>query len=395
MTQDGAGPDGPARPPAGDGADRDAAALHPADLSVLLRAAVSGVGAGGPPPGGLARVRRKAKVRQRNRAVLAGTASVLVIVLGVSVATGGRISLVPSLTSVVGLGPGNSHPQSGSGQTGQNPAAAGETSHPVWPWTGPSAHATGPAIGPGAPATAPPASPGASPTPLCTSAMLGISTVLGVTAGDTRYGLIDVTPQTACVTSDPPMVEVTNAAGTAAASVQILTADHSGPPQLPVIGAGGTSMVLQAGQPYEFQFAWVAPGCPDPGSSPSAGSGDGAAGTAYSLHFAVPGSAAVPGVTLNAACGAQVYVTDVYQRGAYPTPTPTPTPAAPTTSNSTSAPPPPPPPPTDPGTPTDTSSPDASAAATDSPSDPQGAGKVTTVPVEPVGLSGSSDSDVN
>jgi hypothetical protein len=389
MTEDGVVPaqNGPPRWPNQDsttepGSQRDAATtLHPADLSVALRAAVAGIGVSGPPTGGLNRVRRKARIRQRNRAVLAGTAGVLVILVGVSVATGGRLSLVPSLTGVVGLGNGGSGGQSAGGQSSQNPSAAGESSRPVWPWGGPSSSATGPAIGPGAPPTIPPSSPGATRTPLCTAATLGISTSLGATVGAIRYGEIDVTAQTACIAADPPMLMVTNGTGTAAALVQILPADQTAAPGLPDVTADGTTMELQPAESYEFQFAWVASACPQATDSPSAP--DSTVGspsaTTYTLQYAVPGTGTVPGVTLEAACGAQVYVTDVYLRGAFPTPTPTPTPTTPPTQDS-----PPPPPPTTPADPpTSTVSPDASMAATDPPSSPDSA-KVVPVPVAAV-----------
>lgn len=386
MTQDrnAAARDGSSREPSGrpeDGA-REPAPLHPADLSVALRAAVAGVGAAGPPAGGLARVRRKARIRQRNRAMLAATAGLMVVVTGVSVATGGRLNLVPSLTGVVGLGDGGGGPQAPGGQAGQNPTAAGETSRAIWPFTGPSSHATGPALGPGAPATAPPNASGAAQTALCTSANLAISTALGATDGATRYGVIDVTPQSTCLASDPPVVEVTNAAGNAAASVRILAATKAGAPGLPVVAADGTSMVLQANTSYEFQFAWVAPACPPPAGSPSPAATpvDRPTMTAYTLRFSVPGNGSVPGVTLNAACGAQVYVTDVYVRGVFPTPTPTPSPTTPPTVDPTSAPP-PPPPPTSPAPPSDSASPDASQAVTGSPSPAADSGKAVAVPV--------------
>lgn len=385
MTEDGVVPaqNGPPRWPNQDsttenGAQREPGnTLHPADLSVALRAAVAGVGVSGPPAGGLNRVRRRARTRQRNRAVLAGTAGVLVLLVGVSVATGGRLSLVPSLTGVVGLG-GGSGGQSAGGQSNQNPSAAGASSRPVWPWAGPSSSATGPAIGPGAPPTVPPSSPGATRTPLCTAATLGTSTSLGATVGAIRYGEIDVTAQTACIAADPPMLMVTNGTGTAAALVQILPVDQSAAPGLPEVTADGTTMVLLPAESYEFQFAWVASACPQTTDSPSApGSTAGSpSATTYTLQYAVPGVGTVPGVTLEAECGAQVYVTDVYLRGAFPTPTPTPTPTTPPTQDSPS-----PPPPTTPADPpTSTASPDASMDATDAPSSPDSA-KVSPAPV--------------
>lgn len=381
MTEDGVVPaqNGPSRRSSGERGEKETVTLHPADLSVALRAAVNGIGAAGPPPGGLARVRRKAKVRQRNRAVLAGTAGVLMIFLGVTVATGDRFSIVPTLTGGLGLGNDNSSSGQSGGQSGQGPSAAGESSHTVIPGGGATAvRRTGPAIGPGVTASvAPPA--GAPQTPVCTTAILSISTTLGATDGATRYGQIDVTAQNSCVVADPPVLEVTNAAGTAAASVRIMpvtAADQSAAPGLPVVPGTGTSSVLLAGQAYEFQFAWVATACPQPSSSPSAAAT--AAGspdtTDYSLTYAVPGTPAVPGVTLQAGCDAQVYVTDVYLHGAYPTPAPTPS-AAPTAGSPTSG------TPTSPGAPTDTASPDATVAPTEAASAPDSAGKGATVPI--------------
>jgi hypothetical protein len=382
MTEDGVVPakHGPSRRPAGENAKQEAANLHPADLSVALRAAVSRVGAAGPPAGGLARVRRKAKVRQRNHAVLAGSAGVVMIVMGVTVATGDRFSIVPALTGVVGLGNnGNSTGQQPGGQSGQGASAAGETSHAVWPSPGASGSAkTGPAIGPGAPPTIAP-SPTSAQIPLCSAATLNMSTTLGVTDGDVRYGEIDVVPQSICLASNPPVLEVTNAAGNAAASVQIMpatAADQSAAPGLPIVPGSGHTAVLQPGQAYEFQFAWVAPACAQPTASPAASAGPTPAptATAYSLQYAVPGSTSVSGVTLDASCGAQVYVTDVYVHGAYPIPTPTPVPPTPTASPSAST-------PSSPGTPTDSSAPAPTIAVTGSPSAPQSDGKAVAVSV--------------
>ena len=384
MTEDGVVParNGPSRRSSGDtSGEKDKVTLHPADLSVALRAAVSGIGSAGPPPGGLAKVRRKAKVRQRNRAILAGTAGVLMIFLGVTVATGDRFSIVPTLTGGLGLGNGDSGGSQPGGQSGQGPSAAGESRHLVTPGAGATpSRRTGPAIGPGVTTLpAPPA--GASQTPLCTAVMLSISTTLGATDGAIRYGEIDVIAQNACVVADPPVLEVTNAAGTAAASVQIMpvtAADQSAAPGLPLVPGTGTSAVLLAGQAYEFQFAWVAAACPQPSSSPSAAATatDGPGVTDYSLTYALPGATTVPGVDLDAACDVQVYVTDVYVHGTYPTPAPTPS-AAPTAGSPTSG------TPTSPSGPTDTGSPQATVAPTEAPSAPDSAGKGATVPVTP------------
>jgi hypothetical protein len=388
MTQDGVvpGQPGPSRRPAGESAQHDAVNLHPADLSVALRSAVSRVGAAGPPPGGLARVRRKARIRQRRRAMMAGTAGVLMIVLGVTVATGGRFSIVPALTGVVGLGNGNTNSQQPDGRSGGNSSAAGDSSQPVWidPSVSASGARTGPAIGPGTPPTvAPSSAPGVAQVPLCSAATLNISTTLGASAGDIRYGEIDVVPQNTCVVTDPPVLEVTNAAGTAAASVQIMSANLSAAPGLPNVSAAGPTSVLQANQPYEFQFAWVAPACAEPTGSPSATASAPAApaATAYTLQYAVSGTTTVPGVTLMAACDAQVYVTNVYPHGAYPTPTPAPQPPPPPPSTPTPTGSPSAGPPTVPVEPTATISPAATVAPTESASAPQSDGKATTVPV--------------
>jgi len=121
-------------------------------------------------------------------------------------------------------------------------------------------------------------------------------------------------------------------------------------------------MSLKAGQGYEFQFAWATTACPQNSVSPTPSPPNVPAATSmYYLGYAVTGTTPTAVVTLNAPCGAQVYVTDIYDNGAFPLPkAPASSPPVVSTSAappSTQAPPPPPP-----------SSPPASSPPPDSPS---------------------------
>ena len=57
MTEDGVDParNGPSRRSSGERGEKETVTLHPADLSVALRAAVNGIGSAGPPPTGRSR----------------------------------------------------------------------------------------------------------------------------------------------------------------------------------------------------------------------------------------------------------------------------------------------------------------------------------------------------
>jgi hypothetical protein len=300
-------------------------------LGAALRSRVAPIGAGGPPSGGLARVRHRARVRQRNRAALAGSAGVLVLAVAVTLATGDRFDIVPTLTGTAGNGGGAvaGGQADGSGaDRGTSAAAAG--GRVVWPIAG--SDKKGPAIGPVPPVTGTPAAVAAAKVPLCTASTLMTSTTIGPAADGIVYGHVDAMAESACVVVGPPVLAVTNQAGTAAGSVLILKEDTKVAPALPKVSTWGTTMVLAAGQGFEFQFAWVGAQCPQSSGPASPSASPATSTTTYSLGYAVTGTTPTAQVTLTAACGADVFVTDIYKPSAYPLPTSATQSPAPSTS---------------------------------------------------------------
>jgi len=318
--------------------------LDPGDLATALRRSVAEVGASGPPRAGLARIRRKARARQRRRTVAAGGAGVLVMVMAVSVVTGNSFDIVPVLTSVVGLGGGDAP----SSEATVSPDGLGQVRT-----VRPTAGRKGPAIGPGDVTATPSALAGAGVAP-CSAADLVTVDSVDTVIGGVSYGHVEAVAQRACAVAGPPVLQVANATADAASSVVLLRHTASDGSQLPQVPTWGAVLVLKAGQGYDFQFAWAPDACPPPSSSgttgattaavgPSGTSGDtsgasSGAGSAtsgrYQLSYLVTATSLTSPVTLEAACGATVYVTDVYTRGAFPLPKPTatPTPQPATTS---------------------------------------------------------------
>lgn len=304
------------------------------DLARALRSRMAVVGAAGPPPGSLERIRRKARTRQRNRVMLAGSAGVLMLAMAVTMATGDRFDIVPTLTGAVGLGGGSGPGGQGGGPNSAQASAAGNGDQVVWP-TG-SGGKTGLAIGPVAPVLATPSAAAAAKVPLCTADSLKTSTTLGPTIQGVEYGRVDAVAQSSCVVVGPPVLTVANEAGTAGASVVILKEDRTQAPLLPQVPTWGSTMVLSAGKAYQFQFAWDSAPCPLASVSPSPSPSPGL-DTTYYLGYAITGTTPTAVVTLTANCGAQVYVTDIYAPGAFPLPkAPVPPPTA---SSSPAAPP--------------------------------------------------------
>jgi hypothetical protein len=340
-------------------------------LRDALRSRVASIGAGGPPPGGLSRIRRKARVRQRNRAALLSSAGVLVIAVAVTVATGDRFDIVPTLTGTAGNGGGAvTGGQTGGSAADRSAAAAANSGHVVWPTT--DTGKTGPAIGPVPPVTATPSAAAATKVPLCTASSVITSTTLGPTLNGVVYGHVSAVARSTCVVVGPPVLAVTNQAGTAAGSVLILREDTKVAPALPSVSTWGATMVLAPGEGYEFQFAWAAAQCPRPSgsASPSASTASNAT-TTYSLGYAVTGTTPTGQVTLTAACGADVFVTDIYRPGAYPLPTAvSQSPVASGSASPVSS------TPAVPSTPT-TSAPPASSPTTASPSAPPASGSAS------------------
>ena len=322
-------PDGSGPPPgAGHGRRRAGAPeFGPAELAAALRESVAAVGASGPPRAGLARVRRRAKARQRRRTVVASSAGVLFLAMAVSVVTGNSFDIVPVLTGVVGLGRSDS--SSSGGQASPDASGQVRTVRPP----ADAAGKKGPAIGPVGPASVATAL-AATGVPACAPADLTTVTTVDAVIGGVSYGHVEAVAQRACAVAGPPVLQVQNAAGTAAGSVVILqhvSADGSKLPQVPTWGA---VLKLAPGQGYDFQFAWAPDACPAPGASISGGStgvaatggptsGAAASSAAYTLSYLVENTMPTEPVDLGAACGATVYVTDIYPRDAFALPQPT------------------------------------------------------------------------
>ena len=364
--------------PAADGGPSSAAEER---LASALRASVSCVGVAGPPPGGLVQIRRKARTRQRNRVVVAGSAGILLLAVAVTMATGARFDLVPTLTGASGASGGDSTGGQSDSVSSPHPSAAANGGHAVWPTGSPGK--TGLAIGPVGPVVATPSSVAAAQVPLCTSASLKTSTTVGPTINGVVYGHVDAVAQSSCVAVGPPVLTVANQAGTASTSVVILKADQSVAPQLPSVPTWGRTMVVKAGQGYQFQFAWATSGCPQGAASPTPSS-SAAAGTTstYYLGYDVTGTTPTAVVTMNAPCGAQVYVTDIYSPGAFPLPKAS-TPPPPVVSSSVAPPPPSSPAPPVVSTTPATSPPPASPSASPSPSTPAPSGGVSSSQATP------------
>jgi len=342
-----------------------AAEFGATELTAALQHSVSAIGAGGPPRAGLARIRRRAKARQRRRAVMAGSAGVLLLAMGVAAVTGSSFDIVPVLTGVVGLGGGSTS----SGATPSAPYSGGSGQVRTVRPPAAAAGKKGPAIGPVTSSASASASTStalaATGVPQCTASDLTVTGGVDSVIGGVSYGHIQEVATTTCAVAGPPVLQVENAAGTAAGTVVILRHETSDGSQLPSVSTWGAVLKLQAGQGYDLQFAWAPDACagsgtngPDDvgttaassgGASAAASSGSGSVGnaaaanqsaeSAYSLSYLVAGVTPVKPVPLDAACGATVYVTDIYGEGAYPLPQPpaSPTPA-PSTSSATPAP---------------------------------------------------------
>jgi hypothetical protein len=210
----------------------------------------------------------------------------------------------------------------------------------------PSAGRKGPAIGPG-PAAGTPTALAATGVSACVAQDLTTVASVDTVIGGVSYGHVEAVAARTCAVAGPPVLQVANSTGNAASTVVILEHTASDGSELPPVPTWGAVLVLQAGQGYDFQFAWAPDACQAPAVSPAATAtgtpGAAASGTSaspptssmYALSYLVTATSPTSPVTLSAACGATVYVTDVYPRGAYPLPKPdsdTPTPQASATS---------------------------------------------------------------
>jgi hypothetical protein len=268
---------------------------------------------------------------------MASSAGVLMLAVVVGSVTGSKFDIVPVLTGVVGLG-GNS---TSSGAPSAAPHAGG--SGRVRTVRPPAAVAgkKGPAIGPVLPAASPTAL-ASTGVPQCTAAELKTTATVDTVINGVSYGHVEAVADTTCAVAGPPVLQVENVAGTAVSSVVILRHEASDGSALPAVATWGAVLKLQPGQGFDFQFAWAPDACPvaatASASSGASSSASPAAGknaqSAYSLSYLVAGGTPTAPVDLDAACGATVYVTDVYSKGAYPLPQP---PASPSPQSSTSS----------------------------------------------------------
>jgi len=302
-----------------------AAEFGPAELAAALHESVSTIGTSGPPRAGLARVRRRAKARRRRHSVMAGSAGVLMLAVAVSAVTGNSFDIVPVLTGVVGLGGSHDASGAGPGPRGGGGGAGVRTVRPP----ADAAGKKGPAIGPVDAVAGVPTALAATGVAQCTAADLTTVTTVDAVIDGVSYGRVQAIAQRTCAVAGPPVLQVENAAGTAASSVVILQHAQSDGSQLPAVSTWGAVLKLTAGQGYDFQFAWAPDGCggadtpADPAASSATGpsvpaSGPSSAG-GYTLSYLIGDVTPTEPVDLTAACGATVYVTDIYPRGAYPT----------------------------------------------------------------------------
>lgn len=377
--------------PGGAGRRRSGAAqpLAPADLAAALQRSVAQLGGYGPPRAGLARIRRKAKARQRRRTVLAGSAGVVFMVMAVGVISGNSFDIVPVLTGVVGLG---GHEGTASDSPSPVPDGAGQVRT-----VRPTAGRKGPAIGPGL-VTPAPSALAATGVGACGAADLTTVASVDSVIGGVSYGHVEAVAQRTCAVAGPPVLQVDNSAGNAAGSVVILQHAAADGSRLPQVSTWGAVLVLHPGAGYDFQFAWAPDGCTAPGADAapsmsssagataatstgsggaSPGAGSPAAGT-YQLSYLVTATSPTSPVTLGARCGATVYVTDVYPRGSYPLPKPDPVTPSPLPSSSSPVPNPPA------GTPAPSSAPPPVPSASPTPS----SGPTGTSPAAPAASPG-------
>jgi hypothetical protein len=234
----------------------------------------------------------------------------------------------------------------------------------------------------------------AAGVPVCAPADLTTVTTVDTVIGGVSYGHVEAVAQRACAVAGPPVLQVENAAGTAASSVVILQHVSSDGSRLPQVPTWGAVLKLAPGQGYDFQFAWAPDACPAPGASDSVGS-TGVAGTggptsgaaastaAYTLSYLVENTMPTEPVDLGAACGATVYVTDIYPRDAFALPQPTgsaspqPSASAPVTTPS-------------PAAPSSSSAPTGTAATTTAPSGSTSASPATGTTGASAGTGGGS-----
>lgn len=326
-------------------------------LRERFQQAVSGLEPG---PGTLDYLRRAVPARRRRRhAALAATAvSVFAVSAGATLAARGSFESGSSQAGGTAVGNlmstgTNDAPGGGSGHGPSSPGGPDRTTDGAVGTEAPSSAGSAPGSAkPPQSATAPSAPVSGSPlVALCQNSSVTalVATANGTSAGVT-YETFEGTAKAACTLQGLPGLTVTGSGGTPV-KISVSAADLSVAPLLPSVPAG-QALVLQPGERFEFQLAWVPWTCPtnppptvpptsvpstagsptqsaalssagptpsgpsSPPSSPTTPSGppsSSAPGSAlYSVAYAVSGSQPAQSVSFRAECGAAVYVTNYF-----------------------------------------------------------------------------------
>lgn len=317
-----------------------------------------------PADGSLERLRHAVPARRRRRsAVMAGTSALVMVAALAAAARGGPgwiASVTRSVERTATIGGSGGVNRQGTGTNGSGAAEQqGRTGGVNGPSGTPSTTPT-----PGKPSATPTPSPSSTVTPPrpgnpalppCGMTTLGRLTVTADTVvNGVTYGHVDGTVVSSCDLASQPAVAVTPSAGVGQSvpTIDNSTAHYQG---LPDVTPSAATIVVQGGSSFQFQFAWVPATC-SPGSSgssdgtagegASAGAGTGSAGgpgadagagdasdaptdtptptgtptppAGYQIEYSAAANGPTAMTTLDAACGASVYVTAVYPSGQYP-----------------------------------------------------------------------------
>lgn len=298
-----------------------------------------------------------ARRRRRNAALAATAVSVFAVSAGATLAARGSFDSGSSQANGTTIGnlmttATNDAPGGGSGHGPATPGGQDMSSGGAVGTEAPSSLASAPGNSKPSSATPSPATTatGSPLAPLCqNSSLSSVAASQGGANGGTIYETFVGTAKSACTLQGMPGLTVLGAGGQPA-KIPVYKADQTAAPSLPAVPAG-QELVLQAGDRFEFQLAWVPTTCPTspppttPPSSvpPSSGSptttasssgptpsgpttsassqptpsGSASssvpASSAYSVVYSVYGSQAAQSVGFRADCGAAVYVTAYFQ----------------------------------------------------------------------------------
>ncbi|NUR31613.1 MAG: hypothetical protein HOV83_38205 [Catenulispora sp.] len=349
-----------------DGPLTDAAAEA---LGAVLRERMQQVVAGlEPHPAALDLLHRAVPARRRRRQAALATATVTVLAVGAGAALAARGSLSsPEPVRAGGTYVGNlmstgtnGAPGAGSGH-GPGPVGGGQflsSSQPAADTASASAASLSQtSMAQPTASTSAASATGVPVVPMCQeSSVLSVVGTQSAPSGGVSYETVTGTVKTACSLAGTPTLTVSDAHG-APGHVPQYRPDPAVTPLLAKVPAGQT-LVLQPGDRFQFQFAWVPQACstqPTPTSSPTSAptsslvsetilpttpatslptsvsatgataatptqptptggvSSSAANQTSYSVAFAVSGKQAQQTASFAAACGAALYVTDYFQ----------------------------------------------------------------------------------